>query len=74
MLKNEYARTRSRVNAVLARRPCTQLLVIEYRTAISDPLVTAERMNKFLGGGLDIAKMAASIDPTLHRHCAVISS
>jgi hypothetical protein len=34
---------------------------------IADPLVTAARINQFLGGGLDVAKMAAAIDPALHR-------
>jgi hypothetical protein len=41
---------------MLTRRPDTQLLVIEYRNVISDPLVTAERMNKFLSGGLDTSE------------------
>jgi hypothetical protein len=68
MLKHEYERTLGRVKAMLARRPCTQLLVIEHSSAISNPLVTAERVNKFLGGGLDVAKMAAAIDPALHRN------
>ena len=42
ILKNEYARTLGRVKAMLTRRPDTQLLVIEHRNVISDPLVTAE--------------------------------
>ena len=71
MLKDEYARTLGRVKAMLRRRPDTQLLVIEHCKAISDPHATAERMNKFLGGGLDVAKMAAAIDPTLHRNQAI---
>ena len=73
MLKDEYTRTLGRVKAMLARRPCTQLLVIEHSDAISDSLVTAERVNQFLGGGLDAAKMAAAIDPTLHRNRAGMS-
>jgi predicted AlkP superfamily phosphohydrolase/phosphomutase/tetratricopeptide (TPR) repeat protein len=68
MLKDEYVRTLGRVEAMLARRPGTQLLVIEHRHAISDSLVTAKKVNKFLGGGLDVAKMAAAIDPTLYRN------
>jgi len=67
MLKEEYARMLGRVKAMLARRPGTQLLVIEHSHAISDPLATAEKLNRFLGGGLEVAKMAALIDPTLHR-------
>jgi tetratricopeptide (TPR) repeat protein len=74
MLKEEYARTLGRVKAMLARRPDTQLLVIEHGDAISDPLVTAERVNKFLGGGLCVAKMAAAIDPSLHRTRESISN
>jgi tetratricopeptide (TPR) repeat protein len=65
MLKEEYLRTLGRVKAMLARRASTQLLVIEHSTAISDSLRTAERINNFLGGGLDVAKMAAAVDPTL---------
>jgi predicted AlkP superfamily phosphohydrolase/phosphomutase/tetratricopeptide (TPR) repeat protein len=74
MLKNEYACMLDRMKAMLARRPYTQLLVIEHSAVISGPLVTAESINKFLGGGLDIGKMAAAIDPSLHRNRAVISS
>jgi predicted AlkP superfamily phosphohydrolase/phosphomutase/tetratricopeptide (TPR) repeat protein len=73
MLKDEYTRTLGRVKAMLTRRPSTELLVIEHRDAISDPLVTAEEVNKFLGGGLDIEKMAAAIDVTLHRNRVGIS-
>jgi predicted AlkP superfamily phosphohydrolase/phosphomutase/tetratricopeptide (TPR) repeat protein len=74
LLKEEYVRTLSRVKAMLTRRPRTQLLVIEHSDAISDPLVTAGKLNRFLGGGLDVAKMAAAIDPTLHRSRAGIPS
>jgi hypothetical protein len=73
MLKDEYVRTLDRVKAMLTRRPGTQLLVIEHSNAISDPLVTAEKVNNFLGGGLDVAKMVTSIEPALHRNRAGIS-
>ncbi len=49
MLKDEYARTLGRVKAMLARRPGTQLLVIEHSHAISDPLVTAEKVYQVSG-------------------------
>jgi hypothetical protein len=58
---------------MLARRPHTQLLVIEHSNAITGPLVTVEKVNEFLAGGLDVAKMAAAIDPALHRNRAGIS-
>ncbi len=68
MLKSEYVRAVSRAKAILAERPFTQLLVLEHRKAISDPRGTAERLNDFLGGSLNAAKMAAAIDPVLHRN------
>jgi predicted AlkP superfamily phosphohydrolase/phosphomutase/tetratricopeptide (TPR) repeat protein len=74
LLKQEYARTLGRVKAMLARRPCTELLVIDHRRVISDPAGTAARLNEFLGGGLDVAMMAAAVDPTLHRSRAGTSS
>ena len=60
-LKEEYARTLGRVKAMPSRRPRMQLLTIEHGQAMSDPLDTARKVNEFLGGGLDIAKMAAAI-------------
>ena len=67
MLKDEYARTLGRVKAMLSERPGTHLLVVEHSDVISNPLLTAARLNTFLGGKLDVAKMAAAIDPALHR-------
>ncbi len=68
LLKGEFVRTLGRVQAILARRPRTGLLVVEYRAAISDALATAAKVNQFLGGGLDVGKMAAAVDPALHRN------
>jgi len=68
MLKDEYARMLGRVKAMLAGRPGTQLLAIEHRDAISNALAAAGRVNDFLGGGLDVGKMAAAIEPRLYRN------
>ncbi len=73
LLKDEYVRTLGRVKAMLIRRPDTQLLVIEHSAVASGPLVAAGSINKLLGGGLDIGKMAAAVDPALYRKHAVIS-
>jgi hypothetical protein len=67
MLKDEYLRTLDRVKAMLAARPHSQLLIVEYAAAVSDSM-TAPRINAFLGASLNIAKMAAAIDPALHRN------
>jgi hypothetical protein len=52
----------------LARRPRTQFLIVEHAAAISNPLAAAEAVNDFLGGRLDVRKMAARVDPALHRN------
>jgi len=67
-LRAEYDRMLSRARAMLAQRPSTALLVIEHSAVIRDPLAAAEDLNNFLGNGLDVAKMAAVVDPALHRN------
>ncbi len=66
-LKAEYARTVDRMKAMLAARPVTQVLFIEHSAAISDPILTAELLNRFLSGTLNTAEMAAAVDPSLYR-------
>jgi len=73
ILKDEYRRTLEAAKAMLALRPGTQLLVIAHHMAISDALLVAERINTFLGGGFDAARMAAAVEPALHRQRAAIS-
>jgi hypothetical protein len=73
MLKLEYARMVGRAKAMLVRRPDAELLVVQHSDVISDPMGSAERVNQFLGGGLDVGKMAAAIDPTLHRNRASVT-
>jgi hypothetical protein len=70
VLKEEFARLIARVEATLARRPATRLLIVRHRAAIADPHVAARSISAFLGGGLDVAKMAFAIDPALHRNRA----
>ena len=43
------------------------LRVGKRKIAISDALAAAERINTFLGGGLDLARMATAVEPALHR-------
>jgi len=69
-LKDEYARTLTRVKAMLTRRPKTDLLVLEHRDVISNPTRTAEKMSQFLDGNLDPQKMADAVDPSLHHNRA----
>ena len=58
ILKGEYLRSLNRVKAMLYRRPNTLLLVVDHSGAFRDSQGCAEKINNFLGGGLDVAKMA----------------
>lgn len=70
VLKEEYQRTMARIKTMLAKRPATEVLTLEYAKAVADPAGTVARVNEFLGGGFDVEEMAAVIDPALHRNRA----
>jgi hypothetical protein len=56
------------VNDLLSGRPCFEVLDLSYEDVISGPSEQAERINQFLGGGLDVSRMAATVDPALYRN------
>jgi tetratricopeptide (TPR) repeat protein len=45
-------------------------LVVRHATAIRDPRSVAEEVNRFFDGSLDVAAMAAVVDPALYRERA----
>jgi hypothetical protein len=54
---------------LLARtRANIEMLEVNYVETVVDPLLTAERVNRFLGGRLDVARMTAAVDPRLYRN------
>ena len=71
ILKEEYGRLLARVKADLAQRSCTQLLTVRHADTISDAPAIAAKVNEFLGGILEVAKMASAVDAGLHRNRAV---
>jgi len=42
--------------------------VVDYGETVERPEEAAHRIDRFLGGGLDVERMAASADATLHRN------
>jgi hypothetical protein len=44
-----------------------QRLDVDYRAMVKDPQPFIAQINRFLGGRLDEAKMAAVVDPNLYR-------
>ena len=62
---------RAHLNAVhdlLSSRPCFDVLALSYGDVIGCSSEQAERINQFLGGGLNVSKMAAVVDPALYRN------
>ena len=66
-LKEAYLGTLRQAKTFLRNRPSTGLLVLGRGDVLLDPAAAAGRIGEFLGGGLDTAKMAAEVDPSLHR-------
>lgn len=60
----------ARVHGLLATKPNMRVLRLEHALLIGDPLTAAQTMNAFLGGGLDVERMAKAVDPALHRNKA----
>jgi len=50
------------------QQPHISLLEVDYRDVIEQPAVQAARVNDFLGGTLDVAKMSGAVEPALYRH------
>ncbi|MFH1434408.1 MAG: sulfotransferase domain-containing protein [Pseudomonadota bacterium] len=51
----------------LAGRENFSVLYVDYNEVVEDPKPTVEKINAFLGGGLDTSAMLAVVDPTLYR-------
>ncbi len=56
-----------KVTHVIATRSCFDVIDIDYKDVLSQPLQQAARINEFLGGGLDIKRVAAAVDQRLYR-------
>jgi hypothetical protein len=57
-----------RIGSLLRRRPCFEVLDVRYSDVISNPPGEARRINAFLGGTLDPARMAGAVSPELYRN------
>ena len=59
-----------RVERLLADHPAFEVCPVQYPVLVADPAAEAARVNVFLGGSLDEAAMARSVDPALYREKA----
>lgn len=59
-----------RARYLLTHDPRFELVEVNYADFIAHPQEWARRLNVFLGGKLDVEKMAAVVDPALYRNRA----
>jgi hypothetical protein len=66
-LADVFASQLRRVREWVASQPHFSAIEVDYHSAINNPVAQARRLNAFLGGVLDEARMAAAVDPSLYR-------
>jgi hypothetical protein len=57
----------SKTSALTTSRACFEGIEISYNEILEDPAAQAKRVSDFLGGALDIERMAAVVNPHLYR-------
>jgi hypothetical protein len=55
------------IEAWMATQPSMEVLYVRYGDVLADPAAQATRINRFLGGTLDVDKMADVVEPGLYR-------
>lgn len=59
-----------RVNYFLKRAPHVDTLRLHYTKVVEDPEAAARQIAAFLGGSMDVERMAEAVDPSLYRNRA----
>ena len=62
-----YRRHLAELERWLREQPNVETLHVDYNETMRDPWPTANRVNEFLGGGLDREAMASTVSPELYR-------
>jgi hypothetical protein len=65
-----YEEHLDKIQFLIRYRPHLEALYIDYRQVIEQPREQAERINDFLGGGLDVDSMVEMVDSSLYRNRA----
>lgn len=67
-LRELYTKHLRKVKYMLANKPNFESLDVDFKQAMEDPQRQAVRVNRFLGGGYDVEKMAGVTDQKLYRN------
>ncbi len=66
-LRRTFSAQSTRIRRWLAQQPNVELLAVNYGQIIADPAHSSAAIASFLSGDLDVAAMAAAVDPKLYR-------
>jgi hypothetical protein len=67
LLLAHYSKHLKEIREWLGSQPNVEVLYVNHRDAVTHTAVEVKRINDFLGGGLDTARMIAIIKPSLYR-------
>jgi len=67
-MQDLYKEHLDKVDSLMVRRPCFDLLTLEYRDVVGNPREQARRIGAFLGSRVDVERMAAAVDEQLYRN------
>jgi hypothetical protein len=67
-MRAHYEKHLAKVHRFLASRRCFSVLCVDYRSALERPREEAQRINEFVGGGLNVGRMSEVGDPALYRN------
>ncbi len=70
LMKENYKKHLHRVGDILQNLVNFEVTYCSYRDVLENPREYAERVNRFLGGGLDVGSMAAAVEYRLYRNRA----
>ena len=69
-MKEAYRNDIVRTRLLCRKRSNFEMIEIQYKATVEDPVETARRVNQFLGGRLDEAAMRRAVDESLYRNRA----
>jgi hypothetical protein len=67
-MKRSFTLHLDRLNRWLLEQQHLEVLRVRYHDLIQRPSVEAERVNQFLGGNINVERMAATVEPALYRN------
>jgi hypothetical protein len=67
MLEKVFQSQLSQLEELLQSKPCFTVLNIDHHDLIENPRLSAEKIDTFLSGGLDLDAMVKAVDPSLYR-------